>query len=99
MILQVFSSSVIFLWGEYSEWSLLSFTLIFSMAGASGTAVVTPSAVVVLLRTEAWPAHRDRDQEVRQGPRGETVRQGASSGKTQAWNTLREHRLLYVRGL
>lgn len=54
MILQAFSSSSIFFWGEYSRWRQLSLMLIFSMAEASGTDVVTPRAVVVLPRTTDW---------------------------------------------
>lgn len=67
MSLQAFSSSWIFLWGEYSWCSLRSFRLIRSIAAASGTEVQIPNAVVVLARTMAWGS----------GAQGQTEGQGA----------------------
>jgi len=63
MSLQAFSRSSIFFWGEYSRWRLFSLMLIFSMAEASGTAVVTPNAVVVLPRTPDWYTHNNTHTE------------------------------------
>ncbi|TNN62020.1 hypothetical protein EYF80_027758 [Liparis tanakae] len=73
-----------------SRWRLFSLMLIFSMAEASGTAVVTPNAVVVLPRTPDWSQDRSPAQfppvaSTRTHLDASPVKEGALSSQQSDW--------------